>query len=652
MLKLCRIWPLVVTQVLAGGGTLRAADAPEWLLNAARAELPAFDAKVPAVVLVGDVRTEIDQKGDYTTSFRYAVKILSREGHHYAQARVGYETDLDKIRDLNAWLVRSSGPVKRFGKSDTLDVAVRENDVYNEERARVMSGSTEAQPGDVFGFESVVESRSLFGQASCSFQGALPVRKSRCEIILPPGWRLKGTMINSSPLTPEVNGQSYVWELRDLPFFDDEPAAPPVTSLAPELLINFAAPEGTKVAPPAFETWQEVSRWASSISDPRAQPNEALAAKARELTQGLSDDIQRIRAIGRFAQKIPYISIQIGLGRFQPHAASEVLAKSYGDCKDKANLMHALLSTLGIPSFPVLVYYGDRDHVKREWPSPALFNHVIIAVQTRAASGLPAALQHPSLGPLLLFDPTDEYTLLGDLPQGDQGGAALLAAGDSGMLFSMPTIPADLNRLVRETSATLTSSGGLTARIVEQSIGQAAARQRGLWQGLPRTDYQRVIETWLATGISGVKTSRVEASDDETGHFRREIDLTSERYGQLMAGRLLIFKPALVSRQESLFLTDPKRKLPVVLNARAYAETAHIKLPAGFAVDELPSPVKLALPFGSYDMQIEAQGDEIVFTRRLTTEAVTIPAEQYAAVRGFFEKIMAAEQAPVVLARR
>ena len=76
------------------------------------------------------------------------------------------------------------------------------------------------------------------------------------------------------------------------------------------------------------------------------------------------------------------------------------------------------------------------------------------------------------------------------------------------------------------------------------------------------------------------------------------------------------------------------------------------KLPAGFDVDEMPDPVKLDTAFGSYATTYEVKDGQLLFTRKLVQRASTIPVEQYASIRNFFEKIRTAEQSPVVLAKR
>jgi hypothetical protein len=119
-----------------------------------------------------------------------------------------------------------------------------------------------------------------------------------------------------------------------------------------------------------------------------------------------------------------------------------------------------------------------------------------------------------------------------------------------------------------------------------------------------------------------------------------------------MQNRLLVFNPAIVSRLDALALTDTARKHPVVLNSRAYTETVRIKLPEGFDVDELPDAVKLEAAFGNYTSTYAVKDGQLTFTRSLIQRATTVPADQYTAVRNFFERIRAAEQSPVVLARK
>jgi hypothetical protein len=217
----------------------------------------------------------------------------------------------------------------------------------------------------------------------------------------------------------------------------------------------------------------------------------------------------------------------------------------------------------------------------------------------------------------------------------------------------MPTTPPEANRLERTIEANLTSFGGLFATVREQSAGQSAVEERALFRALSRPEYTKRIEMWVSNGASGASVSRVQPADGaDDGKFSLEVEFASPRYGQVMQGRLLIFKPAVVSRRDSLSLTASERKHPVVLDPEAFAETARIQLPIGFEVDELPEPVKLETPFGSYAARCEVKDGVLLFTRSFVIRSAMVPAGQYAQVRSFFEKILSAEQAPVVLVKK
>ncbi|HVQ38911.1 MAG TPA: transglutaminase domain-containing protein, partial [Pyrinomonadaceae bacterium] len=392
------------------------------------------------------------------------------------------------------------------------------------------------------------------------------------------------------------------------------------------------------------------------LHEPQAVPDQAVAAKARELTAGSKTELERISAIAHFVQNLQYISIDIGIGKgngYKPHAASQVLAKAYGDCKDKANLMRSMLRAININAYPVVIYSGDPNRVREEWASPNQFNHCIIAVKVSDETVGPTVMTVEKLGRLLIFDATDSNTKVGDLPDHEQGSLALLVAGDQGQLLRMPTLPPESSTFNRHADVVMTSEGSITATVHERANGQAAADSRRLFRGLSSAQYLKVIEGWVSNGATGAKISRVEPKDNtEGGRFDLDVDFTANSYAQLMQNRLLVFRPVIVSRQESLYLTDAVRQHPVVLDSRNFSETVRVKIPAGFEVDELPDPLKLDTSFGSYKTTYAVKDGELTFTRALAQRAGTIPVAEYQAVRRFFERIRAAEQSPVVLSRK
>jgi len=566
-------------------------DAPPWLRQAAALSVPTFDKKVTSVVLVDSSTLTVGEDGQITQVSTYAIRVLSREGRDEAVAGVGYETDMGKVKDFRAWLIRPSGQVKSYGKDEIIDQSDL-NDVYDESRVKKIVATNDAEPGAVFGYQTITETKPFFYQSTWYFQSTAPVMSSRLTVVLPSGWQASSVTFNHADVPASASGTTYTWELKDLPPVEWEPASPTLRNLAPRVAVKYFPTEGAKnpgVRP--FETWRDVSVWYTGLSDSQAAPDERIAAKARELTAGAGTELEKIRAIGRFVQNIQYISVQIGVGRWRPHAASEVLAKSYGDCKDKANLMRALLRSLNIQSYPVLIFSGDSTYVSENWVSPGQFNHCIIAVKVGDDTKAPTVINHPALGRLLIFDATDDNTPVGDLPEDEQGSFALIAAGDSGSLVRMPESPPESNSIDRQIEATLTSDGLLNAVVHERATGQRAVDYRREFRNLSRPNYVQRVETRISRGATAAKLSKIEPTDRNTeGRFDLDLEFSATAYGQLMQERLLVFKPAVLARRESLFLTEAVRRHPIVLDAYAFAETVRMKLPAGFTVDELPDP--------------------------------------------------------------
>ena len=630
-------------------------EPPHWLKEAASTKLPSYGKEVSAVVLHDESRKTVGDDGKIVTTTWWAVKILSREGRGYARASEGYITGSGKIKEMRAWLIPPTGEVKSYGKKETVDLALVDNDVYNEVRKREISAANDADAECVFGYEVITEEREIRSQFVWYFQSLNPVAMSRLTITMPPGWRANTITFNHDKIEPTVSGNTYTWELRNLPPVEIEPASPS-SKLHASIAVNIFPPEGKATMLRSFASWKDVSRYASELSDPQAGFNEPMAAKARELTANAKTEFERIQAIGRYAQSVNYISIQIDLGRgggYRPHPAVDVFNKNYGDCKDKANLMRALLKSLGVESYPVVIYSGDPNQVEPEWPSPQQFNHCIIAVKVGDETQAPTIVKHQSLGRLLIFDPTDDDTPVGDLPDHEQGSYALIVAGDAGELMKMPVTPPEANRLERAVEAELSADGTLTAKISERSFGQAAVGERRRFKRAERQQYVKHLEHWITQTAPSPNILKSEPNDDARGgKFALDVEFKSPKYAQLMRGRLMVFKPAIVSRRSSVSLTEAKRKHPVVLGSEAYDETVKIKLPEGFDVDEMPDAVEVNQPFGNYAAKCEVKDGHLIFRRSLALKAGTIPVEQYASVRGFFERIRSVEQTPVVLLKK
>ena len=301
----------------------------------------------------------------------------------------------------------------------------------------------------------------------------------------------------------------------------------------------------------------------------------------------------------------------------------------------------------------VSIYSGDPTYVREEWPSPQQFNHCIIAVKVGDATKAESIIQHSTLGRLLIFDPTDEHTPFGTLPDHEQDSFALIIASANGALLKMPTAAADMMLLERTIEATLTAEGTLTATFREKAAGAMAAYSREEFKSLSEADYRKRLESFITRGVPRAKLSKIVPQDVAAeGRFNLEVELSAAGYAQNVQNKMLLFKPALLHYPEPLQFSDTKREQPILLEADSRRETIRIALPIGFAIDELPDTQTIQETFGQCELKYEVKDGVVIYARTIRLKKATIPAHQAEQVKTFFARIKAAEQNPVVLLRK
>ncbi|MEZ5366429.1 MAG: DUF3857 domain-containing protein [Bryobacterales bacterium] len=393
-------------------------------------------------MLFDEESVTVDPAGVVVTRARKAVKVINRSGRRAAVANVLYRRDTGKVRSLDAWLIYPSGKHKTYGKKETVDVALAANDVYNESRLKSISGTADADPGAVFGFESVEEDRSVFTQFLFQFQGAEPSLTARFSVELPAGWGGRGPHVQPRAGRAARPGQPPHVGAAQPRAHQGRAARPDIDAIAARLAVSYYPPDSAPGLGPAFRDWPAVSLWLDGLNEPQYKPDETVSAKAGALTGSASSALDKIAALAAFAQDVKYVSIQTGVGRgggYRPHAAPEVLRNNYGDCKDKANLLRSMLDSIGVKAYPVAIYSSDRSFVREEWASPQQFNHAILAISVPDGTDLPAAKDYEGFGRLLFFDPTDPYTPFGWMPEDEQDAWALLVAPQGGGLVRTPS---------------------------------------------------------------------------------------------------------------------------------------------------------------------------------------------------------------------
>ena len=178
-------------------------------------------------------------------------------------------------------------------------------------------------------------------------------------------------------LRKETDRNIWTWKTSNL-LHGERPLVLPSSTAFPDVKSLLKTPpklSSRRIWITSFADWAEISAWYSDLERDRRAPTAEVRAKAQELTRDSHSDLEKARAIYNYvARNIRYVSLSFGVGRFQPHFAAEVLAHQYGDCKDKATLLEAMLESVGIKASPALLQANGR---MEEIPTPFEFDHAI-----------------------------------------------------------------------------------------------------------------------------------------------------------------------------------------------------------------------------------------------------------------------------------
>ncbi|HEV2619471.1 MAG TPA: DUF3857 and transglutaminase domain-containing protein, partial [Acidobacteriaceae bacterium] len=356
-----------------------------------------------------------------------------------------------------------------------------------------------------------------------------------------------------------------------------------------------------------FPSWDAVGAWYASLAADRTAPDDAIKSKVADLTAGKSTDLDKAQAIYNFvANHIRYIGVDLGIGRYQPHLASEVFANQFGDCKDKHTLLASMLSVAGIHADPVLIGAGVR--FNSAVPSPASFNHVI----TRASIG----------GKEVWLDSTAETGVWGALmkPIRDRdalvvpsSGAAVIAHTPADLPFAQYSLSAVVGSL--DTSLTSESTITFTFHSDDELYLRAALRS------VSPADYGELIQRMMAGMGYGGTTSDPEIRYLDDPSRPLQLSLHYHRVPEKDWGKnriTAIFQPIVLP----YFTADEPPNSTIQLGSpRVETSTVEMQLPDGWSA-KLPDAVHVHAPFATLDMTYSLNDHKLLAERSL---AVLLP---------------------------
>jgi len=622
---------------------------PEWVRTAAAAPLPQYEPDTDAVVLLDDVCYSVTNAGEYVEHYRRAVKILRPEGREEANFQLHFGQK-EKVLSLHAWTIDKSGHEYELRDKDFAERGAFAFELYSDIRLRTATAPA-SDPGAVVAFEFEVRRVSWLNHLDWGFQEPIPVHEARLALQLPQGWEYRSYWAGAAQ-APEEKPGNVTWVLRDLPAIKHEPMSPARWSLSARLGLAYLEPGQSAKN---IATWEALGTWYDQLATGRRNPSPDLSEKARQLTSGKADFDSKVRALTDFLQSdIRYVAIEIGIGGFQPHPATDVFRVRYGDCKDKATLLSSMLHEVGIESdYVVINTYRGIAHP--DIPSPAAFNHMILAIELPSGT---KSDQYRSVVAAkngkryLIFDPTDPYTPLGDLRGELQDTYALLVADGKGELIHTPLFAPDANVLVRTGHFTLTPDGVLAGDVVEDRTGDHAFQTRAEFIHSNAQERAQKIERRLSRSLQGftLEKTDIQGLDHNQQKLVMSLKLTQPGYGQVR-GPLMLVRPRVLG-EKGFALEKKPRHYPFQFDeASRETDTFEIELPKEYVVDDVPDPVKVDAGFASYESKIIVEGSKLRYWREFVRRDVLVGPERTEDLRKFLGTIGGDEAAVVVLKR-
>jgi tetratricopeptide (TPR) repeat protein len=375
----------------------------------------------------------------------------------------------------------------------------------------------------------------------------------------------------------------------------------------------------------SFQSWEEVGRWYWNLQKDRIEPTPAIRAKAAELTKGMTDDAAKLRVLYSFVStQYRYIGIAFGIGRYQPHAADDVLTNSYGDCKDKHTLLASLLQASGITLYPALISSSWK--LDPDVPSPAQFDHII------------GYLRQGKDKDAVWLDTTLEVSPFGYLvPRLRDKQALVMSGAKSIQLVTTPADPPFPSTEAFKIDGKLNDDGTFDAKVEDATRGDSEVMLRAVFRQMPQPQWKDLVQRIsYAMGYSGTVSDISASTPEAIGEpFRFSYSYNRKDYPDWKGDRHFTVPGLPLSMPP----VRDDSKYPVWLGAPTETVSdSKVEVPKGYQ-PQLPSNVDLKYDFAEYHAAYSQDKDVLIAKRRLLIKLHEVPVAEFDDYRSFLKNM-------------
>jgi len=441
------------------------------------------------------------------------------------------------------------------------------------------------------------------------FAGRGPEQLKRYVLIAPAAQKIfvHAEKIAPANVSARDGSQVFLWESRSVPALPREPRSPGITEISPYVHVS------------TMGDWKQLGSWYADLVRPQFVLDQALQDELTRVTNGLHSDKEKISAIQEFVlRSTHYVALEFGIYSYKPYPVAQIYARRFGDCKDKASLMIALLRAAGIEAEIALVRTRSLGDVATEPASIAVFNHAIVYV--------------PKYD--LWLDGTAEYAGR-ELPLEDQGALSLtVSLSGTAQIRHIPMSHAADNytrHIIR---------GELSAQGVIQFSGSTTTRGEdapGLRHDLAVREQQLdMFRRELAEVFPSVKVDSVAVHGAEVLSSSVNVEfqgaLNSAQYKRVVSLSSSWMPRSYVAALAESSTRTQDLVLPLPWTTE---EEIHIALPEGTEVTSMPRDQNVNSVFGSLRLHYKKSPGEVIIQSHVQFERARVSAQEYPAFRQF-----------------
>jgi hypothetical protein len=606
------------------------ADIPKNLLS---------DAKV--VIRNSETIYEILDLNKASIKVTYAITILNNNGIDNSVLKEFYDKFIT-VRKIQAKLYDRDGAVIKNGANvDVKDyAAIAGYSLFEDNRVKILDPKYRTLPFTVeFTYEIVYDGLFYFPAWEVYDDYNVAVEKSSLKVITPGGFKFRYKEYNHAEFCniSDENGKTvYTWTAENLTAVKREPYGTDITEFTP---VVYLAPSDFEIAGfrGNLDSWYNFGEWMNTLNRGRSALNPAATEKVRSLVSGLDNNREKVNALYRYMQsKVRYVSVQVGIGGWQPIEAESVDRLSYGDCKALVNYMKALLDIAGIRSFYTLADAGeDKSPLKIDFPSNQ-FNHAILCV--------------PDGSDTIWLECTSQTIPFGYIGKFTDDRYVLVTGSEGGTVVKTRKYTINDNCQIRKGVVELAANGNAKATFSTDYNGNFYDDINKVLL-MDDTDRKKFIQSRIS--IPGFNLISFSHSEEKkmVPVIHEYINLGLPGYGTVMGNRILL-NPNLMTRSLKPPPRIKERKSDINIR-RAYNETDTIviKIPVGYSADQLPEKVVLTAKFGNYVSEISSDVKVIRYIRVFNFNKGRYPVEDFNLFVDFCEKISSYDERKISLVK-